>query len=149
MPSTVSVNKTGAVKEDLHVVYKLRLTTFLYEAIDKLLTKNVKNLTGSHGAVGEVVAGEDLVLIHLSEHPGLPQIWNQGARPHPQGNPMAVVINQFPQFLLVHLLQVLTFRNTLPRHPECVVCVKNPATVAAVVAEMTGTAGVDGANTHP
>lgn len=83
------------------------------------------NLTGSHAAVGEVVAGQDLVLIHLSEHPGLPQVWDQDARSHPQGDPVAVVVDQFPQFLLAHLFRVRTLTgHTLPCHPEFVcVCV--------------------------
>lgn len=34
---------------------------------------------------------------------------------------MAVVINEFPQFLLAQLAQVRTLWNTLPRHPESVV----------------------------
>lgn len=85
-------------------------------------TSQVRNLTGSHAAVGEVVAGEDLILIHLCEHPGLPQVRDQDAWSHPQGDPVAVVVNQFPQFLLAHLSQVWTLRNTLPCHLECVVC---------------------------
>lgn len=76
------------------------------------------NLTGSHAAVGEVVAGDDLVLVHLREHPGLPQVWDQDVRPHSQGDAVAVVINQFPQFLFAHFLQVSTLGHTLPGHPK-------------------------------
>lgn len=84
-------------------------------------TSQVRNLTGSHAAVGEVVARDDLILVHLREHPGLPQVRDQDARSHPQGDPVPVVVYQFPQFLLAHLLQVWTLGNTLPCHLECVV----------------------------
>lgn len=47
-------------------------------------TSQVRNLTGSHAAVREVVAGEDLILVHLCEHPGLPQVRDQDAWSHPQ-----------------------------------------------------------------
>ena len=39
-------------------------------------------LTGSHAAVCEAVAGDDLVLVQLSENPRLPQVRDQDAWPH-------------------------------------------------------------------
>lgn len=68
-------------------------------------------LTGPHAAVGEVVTGDDLVLVHLRQHPGLPQVRDEDARAHAQGDPVPVVVNQLPQILLAHLLQVPALRN--------------------------------------
>lgn len=71
----------------------------------------LENLTGPHAAVGEVVTGDDLVLVHLRQHPGLPQVRDEDARTHAQRDPVPVVVNQLPQILLAHLLQVPTLRD--------------------------------------
>lgn len=68
-------------------------------------------LTRPHAAVGEVVTGDDLVLVHLRQHPGLPQVRDEDARAHSQGDPVPVVVNQLPQILLAHLLQVPALWN--------------------------------------
>lgn len=63
-------------------------------------------------------AGEDLVFVHLGEDPGLPQVGNQHTGPATQRDPVSIVIDQRPQLLLVHLLQVRTLGHTLPCHAE-------------------------------
>lgn len=64
-----------------------------HSTVPALGPQQVQHVAGSHAPVGEVVTGEDLVFVHLCEDPGLAQVRDQDAGAHPQGDPVAVVID--------------------------------------------------------